>query len=191
MDDILLRAQPAEAEAVAPAGLLDQRRHPQRAEDAVVRPPHVVFDRQNEAGGQLAERRARAGEGGAVGEETQLGQKIVEDLRRPLHVAAVLLFDRRDVAGDAVKHARRRLQKLAVDVPPQVAALQHLEAVLAKLDCAVIHVGRAGDPALLTLNDFEGREGLLCVGAVVGDGGFTGGHGEGLLAESTYLLFLL
>ena len=41
--DIFLRAQPAEAEAVAPARLLDQRRHPQRAEDAVVRPPHVVF----------------------------------------------------------------------------------------------------------------------------------------------------
>jgi hypothetical protein len=75
---IILRAQPAEGEAVAAARLLDQRGHAQRAENAVTRLAHVILDGQHEAGGQLPQRRTRAGEGGAVGEKASLGQQMIE-----------------------------------------------------------------------------------------------------------------
>ena len=178
MDDILLWTQAAEAEAIAPAGLLDERRDAQGTEDAIARPPHIVCDGQHEAGGKLTEGCARAGEGGAVGEETQLCEQVVKGPGHPLHIVAMFLFHRRNVVGNAIKHAGRRLQQRPVDIPAQIAAFQHLQAVLAELDCAVIHIGRAGDSLSLALDDFEGREGLLCIGAIAGDSGLEGGHGD-------------
>ena len=178
VDDILLRTQAAEAEAVAAAGLLNERRDAEGAEDAVAGAAHIVFDGQYEAGGQLAQGRARAREGGAVGEEAQIGEEVVEDPGACFDVATVLLFHPGNVSGDAVEHAGGRLQKLSIDIPAQIAAFQDFQAVFAQLDCAVVHIRRPGNSLLLALYDFEGREGLLCSGAITGDGGFEGGHGD-------------
>ena len=74
VDNVALGAQTAEGKAIAAAGLLDQCCHAQSAENAVAAAPHVVFNGEDEAGRKLTQRRPRAGEGGAVGEETQLGE---------------------------------------------------------------------------------------------------------------------
>ena len=84
-----LGAQAREGEAVAAAGLLDQRRIAQGLEDAGRIAAHVIGDGQHKAGGQLAQRRAGAGKGGGVGEEALAGQQLViifgafDDIARP------------------------------------------------------------------------------------------------------------
>ena len=59
------------AEAIAAAGLLDQGGIAHGLEDAVGMLAHVIFDGQHKTGGKLAQRRARAGEGGRIGEKAQ------------------------------------------------------------------------------------------------------------------------
>ena len=70
---------------------------------------------------QLPQRRARAGESGAVGEETQLGQQPVEGVLRLLNVAPVVGFHERDVVGDAAEHLLDGLDGLTVRPAAQVA----------------------------------------------------------------------
>ncbi len=125
-----LGPQAREGEAVAAARLLDERRVAQGLEDAGRVAAHVVDDGQDEAGGQLAQRRARAGEGRAVGEEAQLGQQAVEGVLGRGHVAAVVGFDQSDVVCHAPEHLLDRLGRLAVGAAPQIATAQDGQAVL-------------------------------------------------------------
>ena len=74
-DRVPLGPQPRKREPVAAAGLLDQGRIAQSLEDAIGPAPHIVGDGKDEAGSQLSQRRARAGEGRRVGEETQGSQR--------------------------------------------------------------------------------------------------------------------
>ena len=73
LDHRSVRAQAREGEAVAAAGLLDQGGVAQGLEDAGRVAAHVIDDGQDEAGGQLPERGAGAGEGGRIGEEFLAG----------------------------------------------------------------------------------------------------------------------
>ena len=134
-----------------------KRRHAQGAEDAVAVLAHVIFDRQHKTGGQLAQRRARAGKGGAVGEEATLGQQIVKRVRRRRRIAAMLVFHLGDVIGNAVEHAGRRLQQRAVIIAPQIALLQHLDAVLTQVDRSIAHIVGTGEVDALTLDVFDDR----------------------------------
>ena len=75
-DQRALGAQAREGEAVAAAGLLDQRGVAQGLEDAGGVAAHIIGDGQDKAGGQLAERRAGAGKGGGIGEKALAGQQV-------------------------------------------------------------------------------------------------------------------
>ncbi len=76
-DQGALGAQVREGKAVAAAGLLDERGVAQGLEDAAGFAAHVVADGQHKAGSQLPERRARAGEGGRIGEEALGAEQLV------------------------------------------------------------------------------------------------------------------
>ena len=74
LDQRVFGAQAREGEAVASAGLLDESRIAQSLENAGGGAAHVVADGQHEAGRQLADGRARAGESGRIGGEALLAQ---------------------------------------------------------------------------------------------------------------------
>ena len=116
-----LGADPGKGKSVAAAGLLYQRRVAQGLEDSGFLAAHVVGDGKHEAGGQLPERGAGAGEGGGVWEEAQTGEEFVKRLRRFGDVAAVFGFGLRDVDRDPPEHFLNRLGRFPVGPAPEVA----------------------------------------------------------------------
>ena len=103
-DDGALGAQAREGEAVAAAGLLDEGGVAQGLEDAGGVAAHVVDDGQDEAGGQLAEGGAGAGEGGGVGEEFFGGEEMVESAGAFEDGGLPGFFDRGDIVGHPPEH---------------------------------------------------------------------------------------
>ncbi len=112
-----LGTQAGKGEAVAAAGLLDQRRVAQGLENPPRFLAHIVFDGQDETGRQLSQRRAGAGEGRRVGHESQLGQHGEKACFRFCRGAGVV-FGGRDVMGDTVEHAGDRLRWLTALIAP-------------------------------------------------------------------------
>ena len=76
LDQGAFGAQAREGKAIAAAGLLDQGGIAQSLEDARRVATHIIGDGQHETGCQLPERRAGAGKGGRIGEETLAGQQL-------------------------------------------------------------------------------------------------------------------
>ena len=126
---IILRTQPAKGEAIATAGLLDQRGHAQGAKDAVVTLTHIILDPQYKARSKLAQWCTSPSKGGAIRKEAALGEQIIEGLGHGFDLPLVLLFDLRDMVGDAVEHAGGCFEQGAVEVTAQVALLQHLNTI--------------------------------------------------------------
>ena len=127
---ITLGTQPREGKAIPAAGLLDQRRVAQGLKDAVGPPAHVIRDGEDKARGELAQRRARAGEGGRIGEEAQAGEQRVEALFRGRRVIAVAPVRLGHGVCHAAEHALDRLGGLAVQPSAEIAFVQNLPAVI-------------------------------------------------------------
>ncbi len=128
-----LGAQAGEGETVAAAGLLDEGGVAQGLEDAGGIATHVVADGEDEAGGELPEGRARAGEGGGVGEEGFGGEQGVILARQGIRVGCPAGFNGGDVRGDAPEHFLNGLGGVAVGSAAHVALDQHLSGVVGQL----------------------------------------------------------
>jgi len=131
-----LGPQPAEGKAVAAARLLDQGRVAQRLEDTRRRAPHVIFNRQHKAGRQLAQRRARPGEGRAVGEEADVRQQLVEAVGPQLDIPGQLRFGAGHMAGHPPEHLMLGLGRLAIRAAPQVTLGQDSAGILGERQMA-------------------------------------------------------
>ncbi len=127
---VVLGAQPREGEAVAAAGLLDQRGVAQGLEDAVGCLAEIIGDRQDEAGRELAQGRACAGERGRVREEPKIGEQRVERIFGRTDVVAVGGIGFGHGVGHAAEHPLDIFDGLAVQPLAQIPLAQHLPAVL-------------------------------------------------------------
>ena len=119
-----------ETEAGAAPGLVDQGHVPHPLQDAA----HVVVDRDDEAGGQLAPGQAGVHQGGGVGQEFQGGHGLVKGLGLPGRRlgAAVAGLRRGHAPGHPPEELVRGLHHPAVGVPAQIALLQDPEGDGAK-----------------------------------------------------------
>ena len=153
LDDGAFLAQAAEGEAVAASRLLNQSRVAESLEDAGRIPAHIVGDRQHEAGRQLPQRRAGAGERRRIRKEGLRGEQLVELQRDRQDVPAPLALGLGDVPGDAPEHVFDGLDRGTVGTSAQVTLGQHRTGVFAQLHLAeTLGARRAGRP----LNRFWG-----------------------------------
>ena len=83
-DDVVLGPEPGEAEAGAAAGLVHQGHGAEGVVDAALAVGEGVVHREDEAGGELAQRAAGVHQGGRVGHEAPGRHDVVEVLRRAL-----------------------------------------------------------------------------------------------------------
>ncbi len=74
-DDVILGPEPREAESGAATGLVHQSHGAERVVDAALAVGERVVDRQDEAGGQLAQRAAGIHQRGRVGHEEPVGHE--------------------------------------------------------------------------------------------------------------------
>ena len=138
LDHVVARAQLREAESDSAAPLLYHRGVARHAHDGL----HVVFGRDDEAGGQAAAPRAGVDDGRGVGQESERGQQAVEPafpdalerVRLPL----------RDGARHAAKQMGGRLDRVPVGVPAEVALLQNVPGVVGERQGGVGIGGEAG-----------------------------------------------
>ena len=128
------RPQIGEGEPVAAAGLLNQSGIAEGLENACRIAAHVVADRQDEARGELPERRAGACERRRVGKEAQTGQQTVEAVFRALHIISVRGIRLCNCVGHTTKHAFNIFDRLSVQAATQITLLQNLAAVLGQVD---------------------------------------------------------
>ena len=124
-------AQTGEGKAGAAAGLMDQRCLLDRLKNRL----HTVLDRQNKAGGQLAERPAGVHQRGGIGQEFEIGHHVIELVFQRFHVGLRVVLRIR--CGDGFCHTMKqvldRFNRLAVGVPHQIAALQYRAGILTDL----------------------------------------------------------
>src|SRR5512143_2287948 len=99
-----MRPEAREREAVSAAGLLDQGGVAEGLEDTSGIAAHIVCNRQDETGGQLAKRRAGTREGGRIGEELFAAEELIELDRLRVHIAIPCLFHVRNMRGDTPEH---------------------------------------------------------------------------------------
>ena len=133
-DQRALGAQAGEGEAVAAAGLLDQGGVAQGLEDAGRVAAHIIGDGQDETGGQLAQRGARAGEGGGIGEEALAGKQIVKFAGALHDIAGPGFFDHGDVVGHAPEHLLHGFGGFAIIAAAHIAADEHLAGIIGQVD---------------------------------------------------------
>jgi len=142
---VVVRAHAREAEAGAPAALVDESGVLDGLEDGL----HGVADGEYEAGRELAQLAAGVHEGGAVGEELEAGHELVEG-GLPLFDGGggvVQTLGLRDGAGDAPEHLFGCLELLAVLALLEVAALEHLECIGGELYHCLLCVSHAPCPS--------------------------------------------
>ena len=139
-DDVVLGTEPREAEPGAAAALVHQRHRAQRVVDPALAVRERVVDRQDEAGGELAQGAAGVHEGRRVGHEQPLRHEPVERVRHLVHrahrahrdaVAAVGLRDRPRHPPEEILRCLRRPAGVVLD---EVALLEHRDGVGRKRD---------------------------------------------------------
>jgi hypothetical protein len=114
---------------------------------------HVIGDGQHKAGRQLPEGRARAGEGGRIGEEALAGQQVIKFAAR-LHIAAPRLFHPGDMIGHPPEHFFHGLSRLAIIAAAHIAADEHLAGIvgqpisLNRITTSVFH-SNSGEPGIM------------------------------------------
>ena len=131
LDDVVGGTDAREGEAGAAAALVDEGGLLDRFEDLF----HRVADRQDEAGGELAEFAAGIHQRRRIREEFEGGHQSVEFVGQSLGIDAGLEaeFGAGNRFGDAAEHRRRGLDRLAVKVAFEVAAFEDGDGVFREL----------------------------------------------------------
>ncbi len=142
-DDAALGAETGEGKAVAAAGLLDESGVAERLEDAGGVATHVIINGEDEAGGELSEGSAGAGEGGGVGEESLGGEESVILAGEGVDISGPFFLDDGDVVSNTPEHLFNGLSRLPVSAAADVALDKHLPGVIGKVDGGQI-LGYAG-----------------------------------------------
>lgn len=142
-DDAALGAQAREGKAVAAAGLLDESSVAQGLEDAGGIAPHVVINGEDEAGGELPERGAGAGESGGVGEEGFGGEECIVFTRQDGDVGGPFFFHLGDVVRHTPEHLFHGLGGLAISAAADVAFDEHLAGIIRQVNLGEVF-GHAG-----------------------------------------------
>ncbi len=128
-DPGVLGPKPREAEARAPARLVDEGRLLEGAEDAL----HVVLHGEDEAGRELLEVPSRVHEGRGVGHELEASHHLVEGLGRLFYLffgGVVVALGLGHVLRHPAEHLLGPLDGLALFVLHQVAPEEDGQGVL-------------------------------------------------------------
>ena len=129
-----LGAQAREGKAISAAGLLNEGGVAQGLENTGGVAAHVVGDGQHEAGGELAEGRAGAGEGGRIGEEALGGKQVVELDSEVVRVLLPVGFDFGNMVGNAPEGFLDVFDRLAVVAAAGIAAHEDTAGVLGQFN---------------------------------------------------------
>ncbi len=95
---------------------------------------HVVGDGQDETGRQLAERRARPGKRGRIGEKLLAGQQHVELAGALQDIAVPGFLHPGHVVGDTPEHLLHAFGGLAIVATSHVTADEHLPGVVGQVN---------------------------------------------------------